>query len=246
MNTARRAGLPRASWILAVAALGGLLTALAIASGGSTTSAASPCDASSATEPCGTGDRVVDRQALTNKLFAVQVACDSCVLGGNPSPTATATATSSVEPTGTSEATASPSPSPSTTTSPTATATATTTPGSPTPTASPTQPADTCEESAVLVVALDKIGNPESVSIYGNGPLDGWYIVSAEGGERFDFPEGFVIDGLLQVTSGAAAVNDPPAMLRWTSSEVWDDSADDNAMLYDCVGNLRSNFDDGF
>lgn len=242
MNNAQRAALPRASWILAVAALGGLLTALAIASAGSTTNAAS-CDTSGAAEACTPGDgRVINRQALVNKLFAIQVACDSCVLGGNPSPTptatATATATTSVEPTGTSEATSSPS----STTSPTSTAA----PGSPTATATPTQAAETCEESAVLIVALDKTGSPESVSIYGNGPLDGWYIVSAQGGERFDFPDGFVISGLLQITSGAAAVNEPPAKLRWTTAEVWDDAADDNALLYDCAGNLRSDFDDGF
>lgn len=240
MNITRHAVSPRASWTLALAVLGCILAAIAFASGGATTNAAS-CQGADANDQCpGQPGPTINRQELTNRLFAIQVACDGCVLGGNPSPTATTTATVPAGSTGTPGATATPSNTPATTVSPTAT------PSVPSVTPSPTQPVDTCEQSLVLLVGLDKSASPESVSVYGNGPLDGWYIISSGGEERFDFPEGFVINGLLQVTSGPAAVNDPPTKLRWTTAEVWDDAADDNALLYDCAGTLRSNFDDGF
>jgi hypothetical protein len=133
------------------------------------------------------------------------------------------------------------------TTSPTqATATATATPtktAAQAPTATPT--VGGCSAATATITGLNKSGSPETVSISGSGLLTGWYLISTAGNQRFDFPVGYVLSGSVTITSGSGAAANPPAVLLWTTSNIWNNSSNDDAVLYDCIGIQRSFFDDG-
>ncbi|MFN0146624.1 MAG: hypothetical protein ACKVT1_08945 [Dehalococcoidia bacterium] len=173
------------------------------------------------------------------RVRAPFVACDSC----SPA-TASASATSSASPSTTS--TASPSPTvtatPSTSATPTTTATPTVT-ATPTPTASPTTTATTCGAANATITALDKVG--ESVSVTGTGNLTGWYLISTNGNQRFDFPQGFTLAGTVLIRSAVAQFANSSSQLWWTAASQWNNSQNDDAVLYDCLGTARSTFDDG-
>jgi hypothetical protein len=83
------------------------------------------------------------------------------------------------------------------------------------------------------------------VTISGAGLLTGWYLISTAGNQRFDFPSGYVLAGSVTVRSGTGATASPPAALLWTTSNMWNNSSNDDAVLYDCLGAQRSYFDDG-
>jgi hypothetical protein len=163
---------------------------------------------------------------LTIRAYLPMLACDSCVLA-SPTPTATAT-------TATSTTTVTPTPA-------TATATPTATPT--TVTATPT--VGGCSAATATITGLSKSSNPETVTVSGNGLLTGWYIISESGNQRFDFPAGYTLSGSVTIASASAATANPPSVLLWTTQNVWNNSADDDAFLYDCQGVLRSTFEDG-
>lgn len=158
------------------------------------------------------------------RVFAPMVACQDCVPVASPTATATPTSTG----------TASPTASATLTQAPTATSTAT-------PTATPTTA--TCAAATATIAALDKSG--ESVTISGAGLLTGWYVISESGNQRFDFPAGYILNGSVILDSGPGASHNPPATLLWTTENIWNNSEDDDAFLYDCQGALRSAFEDG-
>ncbi len=124
-------------------------------------------------------------------------------------------------------------------------ATPTSTP-SPTPfgTATPS-PTTTglCQAATATINALDKV--LEYVTVSGSGNLNGWYLISTRGNQRFDFPANFTLSGSVQVRSGTPFFPNSPSQLWWTSANMWNNSDDDDAILYDCNGQQRSYFDDG-
>ena len=95
------------------------------------------------------------------------------------------------------------------------------------------------------ITAMDK--KAESVTISGRGELSGWEIVSARGAatQRYKFPAGFTLDGVVDVVSGVPRFEDTAARLWWTADTVWSNTEDDNALLYDTDAQLACEFDDG-
>jgi hypothetical protein len=168
-------------------------------------------------DPAGTAFPV---RNLPKRAWAIFAACDSCAVVTPPTPSPSATSTSS--------ATATPTASPTPTNTPTPTATV-----------------QTCGSATALITNLNKGGNPETVTISGNGLLAGWYVISENGNQRFDFPAGYVLSGTVTLASGPAAAANPPGTLVWTTQNIWNNASDDDAFLHDCNGTLRSTFEDG-
>ena len=102
-----------------------------------------------------------------------------------------------------------------------------------------------CGGTSAEITALDKRGSPEVVRISGSGDLTGWYLISVRGDQRFDFPAGFVLEGSVHILSGAGAGPSAGSQLFWTGRNVWNNSSDDDAKLYDCADVLVSHYDDG-
>ena len=61
-----------------------------------------------------------------------------------------------------------------------------------------------------------------------NADLTGFKLVSVNGDEVYEFPDGFILrSGLsVNITSGLNAVHNPPESLKWTEDSVWEDSGD--------------------
>ncbi len=134
-------------------------------------------------------------------------------------------------------------PTPTTGGTPGATATATPT-RTPTPgaTATPT-PGAACAAATARIVALNKVA--EVVTIEGSGNLTGWYLISENGSQRIDFPAGFVLNGQVTIHSNTPQFPDTATSLWWTGGAVWNNSQSDDALLYNCDGQLVQRFDDG-
>lgn len=130
-----------------------------------------------------------------------------------------------------------PTPQASATASPSATLTP---PG--TPTATPTA-AGACSSATAEITALDK--GLEVVTISGSGNLNGWYLISVRGSQRFDFPPNFLLSGSVQVKSGVGQFANSASQLWWTAAAQWNNSEDDDAVLYNCLGQQVDYFDDG-
>ncbi|MCC7364539.1 MAG: hypothetical protein IT303_09215 [Dehalococcoidia bacterium] len=196
-------------------------TATTPATGTTTTATHTPTRTATAT-PTRTPTPTPTPTPTLIRRYIPQVGCDSCVALVPATPSATQTATPTL--------------------TPTATATSTPTVGPPTP----TPPAEGCSGDADIV-SIAKSGNPESVTVAGTGLIAGWYIVSENGSQRFDFPTGFVLDGTVDVISGwdGDPGGLPPKTIFWTEANVWLNGGDDDAFLYDCQGILRSYWDDG-
>lgn len=175
---------------------------------------------------------------LEYRVFGLQVACDSCVTGGPSTPTPTATSTPDGNET---PGTATPT-STATQQTPSATPTATTPAATPTPTQNPDT---TCAGGVAEITGLSKSTNPEIVTVTGSGNLGGWSIISTNGEEKFTFPEGFQLNGSVDIRSGSFATANPPDALLWSKTEVWADGDNDDAYLFNCEGFYRSSFDDG-
>ncbi len=82
---------------------------------------------------------------------------------------------------------------------------------------------------ASVTLAVDLVAEQATITNNGSGPLDltGWVLVSVRGNQQFTFPS-LVLPpgGQVVVTSGASAADSPPAVLRWTASNVWRNSGD--------------------
>ena len=105
-------------------------------------------------------------------------------------------------------------------------------------------PSAICNGATADIIALDKVG--EIVTITGSGNLTGWYIISLAGNQRFDFPNGFVAGGLVQIKSGVAQFANTQSMLWWTSASQWNNATNDDAVLFNCLDQQVDFFDDGF
>lgn len=129
---------------------------------------------------------------------------------------------------------------------PTPQTTAPTSTPSPTPpgTATPTSTVSGgCSSATAQITALDKI--LEVVTVSGSGNLTGWYLISVRGNQRFDFPTNFTLSGSVQISSGTAAFPNSSSQLWWTAANQWSNSDDDDAVLYNCLGQQVSYLDDG-
>jgi hypothetical protein len=113
----------------------------------------------------------------------------------------------------------------------------------PVPTPTPTSPQGVCGAATATITGLDKVG--EVVTLSASGNLTGWYIVSLTGSQRFNFPSGFTAGGTVQVRSGVAQFANTVSTLWWTSANVWNNTTNDDAALYNCDGQLVQTFDDG-
>lgn len=104
----------------------------------------------------------------------------------------------------------------------------------PKPTPSPTP---TTGDAKIISKDLGK----EIVGIKNNGKssinMSGWYLISVEGNQRFDFPDGYVLKpgATVYITSGKNAKNQPPTYLKWTTANIWNNSGD-MARLYNSQG----------
>jgi competence protein ComEC len=74
-----------------------------------------------------------------------------------------------------------------------------------------------------------------------NVDISGWYLVSEEGNQRYDFPQGSTIEEGYYITvwSGPDAENRPPYYQLWTNGYIWNNSGD-AALLYNAQGELVS------
>lgn len=110
-------------------------------------------------------------------------------------------------------------------------------------------PGEACGGAQAQVTALKKQHPDENVVVTGEGDLTGWWLESefnaGPGVQRFDFPDGFVLDGSVTIHSAAAQADVPPGDLWWTHLPMWDGGHSDDALLYNCEGVLVSRFDDG-
>lgn len=67
-----------------------------------------------------------------------------------------------------------------------------------------------------------------------NADMTGFKLVSVNGNEVYKFPDGFILRSgqSVNITSGLAAIHNPPQSLKWTTASVWNDSGDP-AKLYE-------------
>lgn len=167
--------------------------------------------------------------------------------------TATATSNPEASPTDTPEPT--PAAAPITTRASEPGPAATTAPApfeTPDPVSTPTASSDAAEGTDLIcggasaeITDLDKKGPPEVVTLSGSGDLTGWYLISVRGSQRFDFPAGFNLNGTVQILSATDYFEKVASSLFWTTANMWSNSNDDDAELYDCSGVLVSEYDDG-
>ena len=107
------------------------------------------------------------------------------------------------------------------------------------------EPPPACEDATLQIIALDKVD--EVITLQGTGNVGGWWIQSTKGLERFYFPEGILMSGgQVRVHSSLPAVTPSGTDLFWApGSPIWDDGANDDALLYDCMSIYQGSFDDG-
>ena len=67
--------------------------------------------------------------------------------------------------------------------------------------------------------------------------MTGWYLVSVVGSQTFNFPAGYTLGpgATVRIESYTGAVNNPPAVLFWTSAAMWRNEGD-RAILYNNSG----------
>lgn len=126
----------------------------------------------------------------------------------------------------------------SATVTPVPTATAPTMTATPTPSTTATPGGTTAR-----ITGLDKVG--EVVTPSASGDLTGWKLVSLTGSQTFSFPAGLVASGILQVKSATPLFPNTPSTLWWSTANIWNNSSNNAAGLYDCTGQLVQTFDDG-
>lgn len=100
-----------------------------------------------------------------------------------------------------------------------------------------------CTASTATITEVDKF--VEEVTISGSGNLTGWYLISTKGNQRFDFPSGFQLDGSVKVVSGTPPFANSSSRLWWSTATQWNNNENDDAVLFNCVGQQVSYFDDG-
>lgn len=106
-----------------------------------------------------------------------------------------------------------------------------------TPDSNPGDPQDPPAKVSLVDVDLDNeivtIKNNDTINV----PMTGWKLVSVEGNQTYQFPDGYTLKAgaTVYVTSGANAKDQPPTYLKWTGAYIWNNSGD-AAELYNAEG----------
>jgi competence protein ComEC len=86
--------------------------------------------------------------------------------------------------------------------------------------------------SELRITTLSGTTTPEYVTIqnFGSSAQDmtGWKLVSVVGPQTFSFPAGYTLDpgATVRIESYTGASNNPPAVLFWTNSAIWNNTGD--------------------
>jgi competence protein ComEC len=105
----------------------------------------------------------------------------------------------------------------------------------------PSVPQPSLETGNLRITGLDL--KNEIVFIKNMGTSDvtmtDWKLVSVNGNQTFEFPDGFVLKTgqTVLITSGSNAYEKRPSRLLWTEGNIWNNSGD-SAKLYDPFGKL--------
>ncbi len=100
-------------------------------------------------------------------------------------------------------------------------------------------------QADVRIVTLSGTSIPEYLDIKNFGgvtqTLTGWKLVSTEGSQTFNFPNGFALPPgtRVRLNSYTGAINNPPSVLFWDIDPIWKNSGD-KAILYDDHGQVIS------
>lgn len=104
-----------------------------------------------------------------------------------------------------------------------------------------------CGGSSLVIWETNK-GN-QYVNLYANGSLAGWYVISVNGGERFDFPSPgvpYTNNAIVQLfgkpSLGAQPFDD--FHFKWQDTPMLD--AEDDLRVYNCEGTLVQIYEDPF
>jgi competence protein ComEC len=110
----------------------------------------------------------------------------------------------------------------------------------PEPTPTPT-PTPAMETGNLKITALDFEKEIAFIKNMGTNDvkMTGWKLVSVNGNQTFNFPDGFVLKAgqTVLITSGPNAVEKLPSKLLWTVKNIWNNSGD-SAKLYDPFGKV--------
>jgi len=150
--------------------------------------------------------------------------------------TSTPTNTQTGSPTGTVTTTNTPTRTPTNTSTSTPTRTPTLTPTA-------TSPSGTCSNATASITGLNKV--TEIVSLTGSGDLTGWTLVSVTGNQVFPFPDGYTANGSFTVHSGTPEFANSQSQLWWRTANTWNNDSNDDAALFNCLGQQVDFFDDG-
>lgn len=86
------------------------------------------------------------------------------------------------------------------------------------------------------IAAKDLNGEVVTIKNIGTSSVNmtGWILLSKVGHQTYTFPDGFVLNAgaTVKISSGSAAVDNPPFVLKWTESYMWNNKGD-AAKLYD-------------
>lgn len=98
----------------------------------------------------------------------------------------------------------------------------------------------------VKITSLDV--EKEMVTLFngGDNPVDlsDWSVLSVEGSQMYDFPDGFVLQPkkIVTITSGKDAKEEPPVYLKWTNANIWNNT-NDSAKLLDDQNEIMSEYE---
>ena len=96
----------------------------------------------------------------------------------------------------------------------------------------------------VILSAKDNEADTVTLRNTGSGTVDisGWYVLSERGSEIFVLPEGTLLEAGASLTVGTLTTK-AETELVWPDKNVWHDTKDDPAGLYDVYGRLISHID---
>jgi hypothetical protein len=69
--------------------------------------------------------------------------------------------------------------------------------------------------------------------------------VVAFGSQTFTFPNGYVANGTFTVISSTPQFANTQSQLWWTTANIWNNASNDDAALFNCLGQQVDFFDDG-
>lgn len=93
--------------------------------------------------------------------------------------------------------------------------------------------------NGVKITGVDLAGEMAIIKNQGTSDVNmtGWKLVSVEGNQTFNFPNGYVLKAgtTVTITSGSNAKESLPTYLKWTTANIWNNSGD-AVELYNASG----------